>query len=69
MADEEISDNRIVRDAAFITENIEAWKRALFFIEMDMATERIVTHILRDKRITIYYKISQYDRYLENLHY
>jgi hypothetical protein len=69
VADEEISDNRIVPDAAFIIENIETWKRALFFIEMDMATERIVTHILRDKRVTIHHKISQYDRYLQSLRY
>jgi hypothetical protein len=69
VADEEISDNRIVPDAAFIIENIETWKRALFFIEMDMATERIVTHILRDKRVTLHHKISQYDRYLQSLRY
>lgn len=69
VANEEISDNRIVPDAAFIIENIETGKRALFFLEMDMATERIVTQILRDKRITLHHKISQYDRYLESLRY
>src|SRR5512132_1168641 len=42
VADEHISDNRIVPDAAFIIENIETNKRALFFLEMDMTTERIV---------------------------
>jgi hypothetical protein len=31
---------------------------------MDMATERIVTRISRDRRITLRYKIEQYDRYL-----
>jgi hypothetical protein len=36
---------------------------------MDMATERIVTNILRDKRITLHHKISQYDRYLQSLRY
>ena len=49
VADEQVSDNRIVPDAAFIIENIETNKRSLFFLEMDMTTERIVTHILRDK--------------------
>jgi Replication-relaxation len=69
VADEEISENRIVPDAAFIIENIETNKRALFFLEMDMATERIVTHILRDRRVTLHHKISQYDRYLQSLRY
>jgi hypothetical protein len=36
---------------------------------MDMATERIVTHIVRDRRVTIHHKISQYDRYLQSLRY
>jgi hypothetical protein len=36
----------------------------LFFIEMDMATERIVTQITQDKRLTLRHKIEQYDRYL-----
>ena len=31
---------------------------------MDMATERIVAKISHDKRITLRYKIEQYDRYL-----
>jgi hypothetical protein len=31
---------------------------------MDMATERIVTRISHDKRITLRYKVEQYDRYL-----
>jgi hypothetical protein len=66
---EETAENRIVPDAAFILENIDTKKRALFFVEMDMATERIVSHITRDNRITLYYKISQYDRYLKSLKY
>jgi hypothetical protein len=69
VADEQLSDNRIVPDAAFIVQNIETNKRALFFLEMDMATERIVTHILRDRRVTLHHKISQYDRYLQSLRY
>jgi hypothetical protein len=69
VAPEEIAENRIVPDAAFILENIETQRRALFFLEMDMATERIVSHITRDSRITLHYKISQYDRYLQSLRY
>jgi Replication-relaxation len=69
VANGEISENRIIPDAAIIIENIETKKRALFFIEMDMATERIVTNITRDKSITVRHKISQYDRYLQSLRY
>jgi hypothetical protein len=65
----ETAENRIVPDAAFILENIDTHRRALFFVEMDMATERIVSHITRDSRITLHYKISQYDRYLKSLRY
>ena len=61
---EEKTENKIIPDAAFILENIETGNRALFFIEMDMATERIISMITRDSRITLHYKIKQYDRYL-----
>ena len=53
VADEEATDNRIVLDAVFIIENIETKKRALFFIEMDMATERIVTQIRLIRELTV----------------
>jgi len=69
VAQEEITENRIIPDAAFVLENIETKKRALFFIEMDMATERIVSYITRDNRITLHHKISQYDRYLKGGRY
>jgi hypothetical protein len=69
VAAEEISDNRIVPDAAFIVENVKTNRRGLFFVEMDMATERIVSHITRDRRLTLYHKILQYDRYLQSLRY
>lgn len=65
----ETADNRIVPDAAFILENRHTKKRALFFLEMDMATERIVSYVLRDSRITLHYKLSQYDRYLKSMRY
>jgi Replication-relaxation len=69
VAKEEIPDNRIIPDAAFILENIETKNRALFFVEMDMATEQIVSFITRDSRITLHHKIWQYDRYLNNMRY
>ena len=69
VATPEIAENRIVPDAAFVMENIETKKRGLFFVEMDMATERIVSYITRDSRITLSYKLAQYDRYLQSLRY
>src|SRR3954471_3457670 len=65
----EISDNKLVPDGAFILENVETGRRALFFVEMDMATERIVSNIPRDVRTTLHHKISQYDRYLKSRRY
>jgi Replication-relaxation len=64
VAAEETPENRIIPDAAFVLENVESGRRALFFVEMDMATERIVTKISHDRRVTLRYKIEQYDRYL-----
>lgn len=43
VADEETAENRIIPDGGFVLENIESGRRGLFFVEMDMATERIVT--------------------------
>src|SRR5215213_11088086 len=64
VAEEEIPENRIIPDAAFVLENVETERSGLFFLEMDMATERIVTKISHDRRLTLRYKIEQYDRYL-----
>jgi hypothetical protein len=64
--DEEIAENRIIPDGAFILENVETERRALFFIEMDMATERIVSIISNDRRLTLKFKFQQYDRYLQS---
>jgi len=63
---QEIPENRIIPDGAFVMENVETGRRALFFIEMDMATERIVTKISNDKRLTLRFKFEQYDRYLQS---
>jgi hypothetical protein len=62
-------DNRIIPDAAFVLENIQTGKRGLFFIEMDMATARIVSDITKDQRVTLFYKLNQYDRYLQGMRY
>jgi Replication-relaxation len=64
VAPEDTPDNRIIPDAAFVLENVETGRRALFFVEMDMATERVVSLITRDRRITLHHRITQYDRYL-----
>jgi len=69
VAQEEISENKLVPDAAFIMENTETGQRALFFVEMDMGTERIVSALPRDRRVTLHFKLSQYDRYLKSLRY
>ncbi len=66
---EETSDNKLVPDAAFIMENIETQKRALFFVEMDIGTEPISSRIPRNTRDTIRHKLLQYDRYLQSLRY
>ena len=66
VAPEDIPDNRIIPDAAFVLENVETGRRALFFVEMDMATERVVSQITRDRRITLHHRITQYDRYLQS---
>lgn len=64
VADEETPENRIIPDGAFVLENQETTKRGLFFLEMDMGTERIVTKITNDRRVTLRHKFEQYDRYL-----
>jgi hypothetical protein len=66
VAPEEIPENRIIPDATFVLENVETERRGLFFIEMDMATERIVTQISHDRRLTLHFKFEQYDRYLRS---
>ena len=66
VVDEEIPENRIIPDGAFVLENVETGRRALFFIEMDMATERIMTAISNDRRMTLHFKFEQYDRYLQS---
>jgi hypothetical protein len=62
VAPEDTRDNRIIPDAAFVLENVETGRRALFFVEMDMATERVVSQITRDRRITLHHRITQYER-------
>lgn len=66
VAPEETPENRIIPDATFVLENIETDMRGLFFVEMDMATERIVTRITHDKRVGLHHKFEQYDRYLRS---
>jgi protein involved in plasmid replication-relaxation len=66
VAAEETPENRIIPDAAFVLENLETHRRGLFFLEMDMGTERIVSRISRDPRITLHFKMEQYDRYLQS---
>ena len=66
VAADETPENRIIPDAAFVLENLNSGRRGLFFLEMDMGTERIVSRISRDPRITLHFKMQQYDRYLQS---
>jgi hypothetical protein len=52
VSEQEIPQNRIVPDSAFILENTQNSRRALFFLEMDMGTERIATGTYGDPRAT-----------------
>ena len=65
----ESAENKIIPDGAFILENVQTKKRALFFIEMDMATERINTASIFSKQSSLHRKFSQYDRYLKSFRY
>ena len=65
IGEEETAENRIIPDASFIIENRETGRRALFLIEMDMATERIIDRISFENRSSLHRKMAQYDRYLE----
>jgi hypothetical protein len=58
------SETRIVPDGAFVLENRETNRRGLFFLEMDMGSERIVAKASQDTRATVTGKMVQYDRYL-----
>jgi len=62
-------ENKIIPDAAFILENIQSKRRALFFLEVDMATERIISASSLNRQTTLYRKFSQYDRYLKSSRY
>jgi Type IV secretion-system coupling protein DNA-binding domain len=48
---------------------VQTKKRALFFLEMDMATERIITASPFSKQSSLHRKFSQYDRYLKSFRY
>jgi hypothetical protein len=66
---QESADNKIIPDAAYILENTKTQRRALFFLEMDMATERITTSLIGKKQTVLHQKFCQYDRYLQSFRY
>lgn len=66
VTDEETAESKIIPDAAFILQNVHTGRRALFFLEMDMATERIITGSIGTNQTTLHRKFSQYDRYLKS---
>ena len=66
---EESSENKIIPDAAYILENRETQRRALFFLEMDMGSERITSAYTSANQTVLHQKFSQYDRYLKSFRY
>jgi hypothetical protein len=66
---EESPETKIIPDAAFVLENRETKRRALFFLEMDMGTERLTTAFVGNKQTVLHQKFSQYDRYLKSFRY
>jgi hypothetical protein len=65
----ETPENKIIPDAAYILENTETSRRALFFLEVDMGTERIKSVSPYTAQTTLHRKFSQYDRYLKSFRY
>src|SRR4051812_17883749 len=61
MTHQALPEQRIVPDGAFVLGNPETGLRALFFLEMDMETERLTVSGSRDLRATIRGKFEQYD--------
>lgn len=57
-------ENRLVPDAGFVLENASTKQRALFLIEVDLATETISTNKADAVTKSFKHKIEQYDRYL-----
>jgi hypothetical protein len=66
VAEPESSATRIVPDGAFILENTETGRRALFVLEVDMGTERVTVRSSKEERATLYRKLQQYDSYLNS---
>jgi Replication-relaxation len=64
VAEPRIPDTRIVPDGVFVLENREKGRAGLFFLEVDMGSERITSPVSRDPRATIRGKFEQYDKYL-----
>ena len=66
---QESGENKIIPDAAFILENTHSKRRALFFLEVDMGTERIISASPYTTQTTLRRKFFQYDRYLKSFRY
>src|SRR5215211_967031 len=66
---EESAETKIIPDAACILENTETKRRALFFLEMDMGSERITSSYASANQTVLHQKFSQYDRYLKSFRY
>jgi hypothetical protein len=69
VADEPEPENKIVPDGAFVLKSLRTSAEGLFFIEMDMATEQIVSRITKNADFAIKTKFEKYDRYLSGGRY
>ena len=60
---EERPENKIIPDAAYILENRHTKRRALFFLEMDMGTERITTAFVGNKQTVLTFPYRDFSKY------
>ena len=56
--------DKIIPDAGFALEHCASSKRALFLVEVDLGTTRLITTQPADEVATFTAKLAQYDRYL-----
>ena len=69
VADDTTAQNKIVPDGAFVLKSLRTGAVGLFFLEMDMATEQIVSRIVKNADFPLQSKFEKYDRYLSGGQY
>jgi hypothetical protein len=69
VSDKETSENKIVPDGAFVLKSLRTNNRVLFFVEMDMGTEGVISRVSKDINVNLYERIKKYDKYLVSGNY